>query len=238
MGDFPDECVQGLLAEVGHKWWVQDKSKSLVRGRVVYSFVHHVDMVPLKLVVEGRADANDHRTARITVAEGSINDRGSMQQLPVAALPHRSGEHYIVHRAKRRVALVVGVGGPEVTKDLTRGKPRWQTAPTIQVAPYYGATSDGGKRSGFSETLLARVRLAQYPQFIWDRVPVRGASESLLRLDHILPIGNHQRSFQATEWRLSDEAMAVVDEWMFWCLTGKLNTEGDLLLYRDFLQSL
>ena len=58
--------------------------------------------------------------------------------LPVAALPIRDGETYLVQRGKRRPALVVCTGGTPVAKDFRAGQSRWQSAPTLRGAILWG----------------------------------------------------------------------------------------------------
>jgi hypothetical protein len=71
----------------------------------------------------------------------------------------------------------------KVDRQLTSGKPKWQTAPPVLVAPYYGV-DEGGKRAGFKSEFVSRIRRCDYPQFMWDKLPIRGNTiESILRLD-------------------------------------------------------
>lgn len=114
----------------------------------------------------------------------------------------------------------------------------WQTAPTILVAPYYGATG-GSKRGGFNPEFLDRVRRGEYPQCMWDSLPLGGSTaESILRLDHIQPIGRHYNSYELTDYRLSDTAVEILDEWVGWVLTGTLDPQGALYMIREELANL
>ena len=59
---------------------------------------------------------------------------------------------------------------------------KYQTAQTVLVAPYYGITG-GTKRGGFNPEFVDRVRRAEYPEYVWDRLPIGGSTdESLLML--------------------------------------------------------
>jgi len=49
-----------------------------------------------------------------------------------------------------------------------------------------------------------------------------GGEESILRLDHIQPIGKHHESIELTDYRLGEEALDIIDEWITWLITGKL----------------
>src|SRR5690606_28738201 len=126
-------------------------------------------------------------------------------RLPVAALPIRDGETYMVGRGKRRPAIVVSTGGTPVLRELRQGQNRWQFAPTILVAPYYGA-DPSSTRGGWPASFVERIRRAEYPQYMWDLLPISdGKTESILRLDHIMPIGADPANWTATEYVLSDE---------------------------------
>lgn len=60
-------------------------------------------------------------------------------------------------------------------------------------------------------------------------------SASILRLDHICPIGRHYRAYQLTEYELCPEAIAVLDEWIEWFVTGTLGASGTLRDVREML---
>jgi len=83
-----------------------------------------------------------------------------------------------------------------------------------------------GKRAGYPQKLVNRIKQCEYPRFIWDKLPLDGADESILRLDHMLPMSTHHIAFQSTHFELSEEALAVVMEWLEWYLTG-IMPEGD-----------
>jgi hypothetical protein len=124
-------------------------------------------------------------------------------------------------RGKVRPVIVLSTGGDEVRKEHRTGAARWQSSPTLLVAPFYGADQDGS-RGGWRPEFVQRIRRCEYPQYIWDRLPLSNVSESILRLDHIQPIGHHENSFDWTPHCLSDEALRIVDEWLYWLGTGTM----------------
>jgi hypothetical protein len=230
---YPDDSIQAYV----EKWWLIDKSKDIKRGRLIKAFVPHVDQTPLTLIPTGRTDPTDHHKANYTIEPLRIDKPSRTYKLPVAALPEFEGEVRTVYRAKKRPVLIISAGGPDIPKELTRGKPGWQTAPTILVAPYYGADK-GGKRAGFREEFIERIRRCEYPHYIWDILPLPGnAGESILRLDHIQPIGRHYLSYEWTEHCLSNEAMIIVNEWLHWLLEYDLPTDSTLYYYRKELKN-
>jgi len=221
---FPDDCIQSIAGS----WWIEDPAKNYYRGRLIRAFLPHVDQSPKTITAVGRNDPSEHRTAEVKIEPLRITQHRKPSKLPVAALPEYPGEVRTVYRAKKRPAVILSEGGDEVPRALVLGKPRWQTAPTILVAPYYGADEGRGTSSGFSSVFVGRIKSGEYPQFMWDMLPLTGKNESILRMDHIQPIGRHHDSIELTDYRLSDDAMMILDEWLTWIFTGQLFTDGVL----------
>jgi len=110
--------------------------------------------------------------------------------------------------------------------------PRKLTSPTILVAPYYGADKDR-KRAGYNPQLVERIRHAEYPQFLLDQLPIGGPKESILRFDHIQPIGLHYYAYEHSGYSLSDEAVELIlDDWLKWLFYGGLPPDSFLLDYQ------
>jgi hypothetical protein len=69
-----------------------------------------------------------------------------------------------------------------------------------------------------------------------DTIP--GAKcESVVRFDHMQPVGRHHDSYQPSEHRLSDDALLLVDEWLTWLKTGVLGEETVLADIRTGLMA-
>lgn len=226
----------GKVQDYAEPWWVKCTAHPLCRGQLVRAFVPHVDMIPNKLVPEGRASATDHATARYTIGALRVRDPPKKPSLPVAGLPSFDNEVYTVHRSKVRPCIVVSIGGPEVPKELRpNSSPRWQSSPTALVVPMYG-TEKTDARAGWHPPFLDRIRRCEYPQFMLDTIP--GAKrESVVRLDHLQPIGRHHDSYESTEHRLSDDALLIMDEWLTWLKTGVLGDETVLADIRAALMA-
>lgn len=222
---YPDDSVQNMVGD----WWIKDDSSNYRRGRLIKAFLPHTDQIPKHLIATGRSEPTDHVNANFSIEPLRIGQPQKKTVLPVAALPAFENEIHAVYRAKKRPAVIICEGGEDVDRKLILGKPKWQTSPTILVAPYYGV-DEGEKRAGFNPEFIMRVRRCLYPQFIWDRLPISGANESILRLDHIQPVGKHHDTIEFTNYRLSEDAITIFDEWLNWLLYGDF-TEGSLLLY-------
>ena len=154
--------------------------------------------------------------------------------LPVAGLPSFPGEVHAVYRAKRRPAIVLGRGGEDVPPALRTGAAHYQTQRTLLVAPFYGADRDG-KRGGWRPDFVARIQKCEYPQYVWDHLPIGSVKESILRLDHLQPLGDHGQVYQLTDFSLSLDALEVLDEWLGWLITGNLPGESLLAEIRQVL---
>jgi hypothetical protein len=220
------------LQELVEPWWVECEEHPVQRGQLVHAFVPHVGQTPYVLDAEGRSDPTSHDRALFKIRSLRVQDRRSRPQLPVAALPQNPGEVWTAHRAKVRPCLVISVGGPEVSRELRpQSSPKWQSAPTILVAPYYGA-GRSGERAGWHQPFLDRMRACEYPQFLLDALPLGGAAESVLRLDHIQPIGRHHDSYTGAKFKLSKDALELTDQWLVWLSTGVLATDSILAYAR------
>ena len=190
--------------------------------------VPYPDMKPFRLVPTGRGEGpRQHETAAYRLEEFRTGEPLSgVGALPVAGMPLRHGESFLVRRGKIRPALVLATAGPEVPRELRAGAARWQSTPTLLVAPYYGATADG-TRGGWNEEFVRRIQRVEYSQYIWDQLPIAGSDAgSILRLDHVFPIGADPSNWQPTPHRLTVEAMSFVDEWFSWHVTRELAVGG------------
>ena len=62
------------------------------------------------------------------------------------------------------------------------------------------------------------------------------SAESILRLDQLQPIGAHYKSHRVTEFRLSDDALSVVDELIQWLVWGGVPEGGHIAAYREIIE--
>jgi hypothetical protein len=218
---YPDSTIQGV---VGHEWWKQDKRSAgpLSRGRLVWVTVPFPDLKPFRLVPLGRGDdPKQHQSGHYRIEEYRVADPPPKTgALPVAGLPLREDETYLVRRGKRRPALVVALSGIPVGEELRRSAAAWQHKPAVLVAPFYGAASDD-KRAGWDKRFVGRIQCGEYCQYAWDVLPMTG-KDSIMRFDHVFPVGGDAANWDDTGFQLTDVAMSVIDEWFSWHLTGTL----------------
>ncbi|MGV8081926.1 MAG: hypothetical protein AB2L22_17900 [Syntrophales bacterium] len=222
MKGYPENSIQYFF----DNWWINDGSLDLRRGRLLWTFIPHMDQQPMILVPEGRTSPTDHTRANYKIEPLQIKKPHEHPKLPIAALPSYAGEIRAVYRAKERPVLVVSSEPPEVPKRQRVGGAAWQFLPYVLVAPYYGANFSG-KTGGWSPDFVERVQKCEYPQYMWDMLPDK-ANSSILRFDQIQPMSVNQRVFKCTPFCLGHEALNVLDEWIKWMITGCLLKDGVL----------
>lgn len=232
---YPDDCLQSAIAD---EWWLEDSAPSLSRGALVAAFIPYVDQTPFTFEPIGRKDATQHDKATVRVAPLKVDQPLKQTQLPVAAMPLHGNEVFCAYRAKRRPCLVVGTQSPRVDRKLTQGKPNHATSSAVLVAPFYGV-DQGVKRAGYNAVFIERVRQGEYPQFLWDKLPIKsGPQESLLRLDQIQPIGTHHQAYKPLGYKLSEGALVVLDELISYQFSGGVPAAGIFAAYRELIEEM
>lgn len=229
---YPDETLQGFVDP--SPWWVRDDGKKICRGRLCWAFVPFISQTPLTLEPVGRTQPTAHHEANAKIEPLQVRQTRKMNILPVAALPLLTNELYTVYKAKKRPCLILGDGCSDFPGELCRDRPSWQVAHTVIVAPFFGIDSSAG-RAGFPPGLVKRVKKCEFPQFFWDTLPHTG-KESMMLLMQAQPIGKHEDSIECTPYKLSTEALCVMDEWLHWALSGtEPSPRGTLSVARDIL---
>ena len=137
---YPDDSIQSLLSP-DPSWWVSVAGEALTRGSLVWAIVPYPEQKPFRLVPVGRGeDERQHTQAEYRLEEFRVGETPRQtSSLPVAALPLRGSEEYLVRRGKRRPCLVLASTDVRVDVSAARGQRRWQTALTRLVVPYYSA---------------------------------------------------------------------------------------------------
>lgn len=230
---YPSDSIQGLLEE---PWWENTENNSIERGTLVKAVLPHIDQVPYTLHSEGRHEATVHNKAIVKIKPLDIKKPKKRSDLPVAALRLGDSEVWAAYRAKKRPCLVWGTTREGVDESLIRGTPKRNTAPTILVFPFYGIYQDG-QRAGYSEIFIERVLHLMCPQFYWDILLISNVSESLMRFEHMQPVGSHHNSFVNTGFKLTDFALSVVEEIFQYYLDDTLKNPEDGFLF-DYLKQI
>lgn len=224
---YPHDCPQAYMLG---DWWISDKEDKLDQGRLLWAFVPHVDQVPMALVPKGRTQATEHRLVDCDIVPAHTDNIFQRSRLPVAAIPCHKGEVRTVYRSKVRPVLLIVPPYEDVPRSMMANKPRRLTKATALVAPFLGRDEGTGTRSGYPQSFVDRVKHCEYPRFIWDKLPIGGSKESIMRLDHLLPMSTLDVAYETTPWKLSEEALFVVMEWFEWYYTGSLPDNEDSYL--------
>lgn len=228
---YPENSLQNLVAP----WWIVEGTKDFRRGRLVRAFVPHVGVEPWALDLLDRPDATDHTKANYAIRPLRIHDPRRQPPLPLALWPAFENEVLTVFRAKQRPALIISEGGYDVPDSLRKGSAKWTTQKTVLIAPYYGV-EQSATRGGWPVQLVERIIRCEYPQFLWDLLPInKNPTGSILMVNRIQPIGDHHNSLAWTQFCLSDQALEVLDEWLMWFATGQMEEEGTLPTFQELI---
>ena len=228
---YPEDSLQFVFGNPD--WWIKTEDTSLARGSLIFAFIPHIDQVPYAFEAIGRDKATDHSHAKVNIAPLKVNQPLKQKPLPVAAMPTFENEAWTAYRAKKRPCLIVGSENTSVKSKLTQGMPNSVIAPTIQVAPYYGAD----KKSSYNRPeFIERIRHCNYPHYVWDILPMDSGKESILRLDQLQAIGAHHDSYKHTGFCLSEDALGIIDELITCLIWGGLPEDGDVIEYRNLIK--
>jgi hypothetical protein len=233
--EYPVDSYQTL--GISGTWWEPNDSKELVRGQLVWAHVQFFDEIPMQLLPK-RSDDRQHGSAILQAVPLRANQkRSEHESLPVTALPRRDGaDGFVVNRAKCRPCLILGGAEPTRVSDLdSKGQPNWSVAPFALAAPYYSVDQVG--RAGYRPELVEKIRHARFRQLFYEKLPLKTTSESILRFDQAFPLSHQSQSYVATGYRLGPLALAAVDEWFDWYITGILSREGELHEFRECMRA-
>ena len=107
------------------------------------------------------------------------------------------------------------------------------------MAPYYSIDRDGS-RGGWNPDFVSRIRRAEYPQYLWDLLPIARSGEggSILRFDNAFSVSQHGDAYAHCGHRLSDEAVGYLAQWFRCLVSGELEKDSPLDYLRRELRDL
>lgn len=230
---YPEDSLQDLLGFTltgAQGWWeAQREGAKLERGALIFTYVAHAHVAPLELAAAPGADIWDPEVAELRLTPFELSAAPSPDG-PVAALPSFAGERLQVRRGRVAPAVVLSHlhGYPPQPSEARK----WMTAPLVQVVPGFAVER-------WPPALVDSARRAQHPQYVWDRLPIAPRDPVVFRLDHATPLHRADTaSYRLTGFRLSAEALAVVDAWLAWFWTGTVAEDGDLMAAHTTLREL
>ncbi|MCK5345747.1 MAG: hypothetical protein KAR20_20195 [Candidatus Heimdallarchaeota archaeon] len=227
------------LQDYPPEWWVEDISKELAPGRLIWLYYPYMNVIPYEFIAEervdsaGNSDSTNHDNLGFVIREFRMSERAYRPRLPVSSFPKADNEIYLISKAKKRPAIVIANDktGFSILKDLKQGI-SWQKQPSLIVAPYYGVEANDG-RKGFPPNFVERVRLCEYPELMYAKLPFhsQNTEESLLYLKHMAAVGRHHETVEPTKYCLSEDAMCFFEEQLKWYIFNEFESNG---LIADF----
>jgi hypothetical protein len=174
--------------------------------------VTHLDPVPRLLDVE-RADPQEHFATKFSIRNMTDGDFKKKTRLPIKALSLRETEELVIHRAKRRPAVIIS-GKSTIFDDVKAllqqmGRKHLQQESLI-VAPLYSIES-GDHEGGFPPVMVARIRALMYKQFFFcpkGNSPL--TTDSIMRLDRLQAAVPNYPAYIPEPYSLSAEAPGVL----------------------------
>ncbi len=234
--EYPDICIQNFV----EPWWTTCTDEKFKQGRLVWTFIPHINQNPYAIIPTGRQEPTEHKKAEVQIKAIDVKDTINTQKssLPVASIPLYDKEIPCMYRAKKRPALIISAGGPNMPPQYTKNKPSKQLLPNLLVAPCYTADEGTGKRAGYNKDFIEKVKQCEYPQFMWDILPIAYKNESsLIRLDHIQPVGRTFDYVELTKYCLTSNALKILNDWLYWLIKGTIRQTSEFKKTRDFLMN-
>lgn len=211
---YPNDALQFYV----DPWWVETEKSTRERWRLGWALVRHISESPFTLQVLGRTDPKEHDQAELKIVPFDVKSPPAPRpDLPVAAMPLRANEHYCVQRGKIRPVLILAKTGTKIEPEYQRLLRSKLHHPLYLVAPFYGVDQDGS-RAGIPDEFVTRLKTCEYSQYMWDMLPNGRGRQSVLRLDQMQPIEPTACALDCTNYKLSDDAGMILDEWIIWHL--------------------
>ena len=169
----PVSAVQGHMPVVGQLCWVA---------------VPHLEFIPFVMDVE-RVAPDEHYAAKFEVRQMCRTDFQRRDRLPIKKLSLRSTEELLIHRSKKRLAIVVATSSGEL--DDLAGLLRQRAQKHIMqeytiVVPLFGVESPEHAAGGFPPVIVARSKALVYPHFLYCPAnPSPFVYEAIARLDRL-----------------------------------------------------
>jgi hypothetical protein len=186
--------------------------RTSVVGQFCWVPVTHLDPIPRLLDVE-RADPQEHYATKFSIRNMTDGDFKKKTRLPIKALSLRETEELVIHRAKRRPAIIIS-GETTIFEDVKTllqqmGRKHLQQDNLI-VAPLYSVES-GDHEGGFPPVMVARIRALMYKQFFFcPRGNSPLVTDSIMRLDRLHAIVPNYPAYIPEPYSLSAEALGVL----------------------------
>jgi hypothetical protein len=158
-----------------------------------------------------RADPTEHTVATGKIRPIDKTDFRPKSRLPIKVLSLRETEELLIHRSKKRLAVVISARYTifdDIAAILRQRGQRHLQEDSVIVVPLYGVENKTHS-GGFPAGMTAKIQALQYRQFFY--CPGHAVvKEGVLRLDRLQPVLPHQLSIEPTQVALHPEALSVL----------------------------
>jgi hypothetical protein len=186
--------------------------RASIVGQFCWIPVTHLDPIPRILDVE-RADPQEHYATKFSIRNMTDGDFKKKTRLPIKALSLRETEELVIHRAKRRPAIIIS-GETTIFDDvktllLQIGRKHLQ-GDSLIVAPLYSVES-ADHEGGFPPVMVARIRALMYKQFFFcpkGNSPL--IEDSIIRLDRLHVVVPNFPAYIPEPYSLGADALGVL----------------------------
>jgi hypothetical protein len=219
--DFLDDLISEPFEKLGLDYCADLRPGQLCKAPILYAYENAQIWRPSSYDESGTAATN----FSVIACPGDAYTKANILNSPRL----EAYEEFPVLRAKFRPVIVVTPCPTDINLPGARN-PGKINRHLCYVSPCYGL-ADAMDKAKFSPEFLKRVRLLEYPQFMFLRKSVCLEKDSLLRLDSIQHVYRNQ--VIPLQWSLNEEMVRILQGQLTYLLTKVY--AGDYQFYRNAL---
>jgi hypothetical protein len=161
-----------------------------------------------------RLTPNEMYATKFEVRQMSRTDFRRKERLPIKLLNLRATEELMIHRAKKRLGIVVATSAGELDDLATLLRQRAQKhlmQEYMVVVPLYGIESAEHSDGGIPPAIVARAKALVYPHFFYcppNSSPL--VYEAIVRLDRLQVVTPAAQACEVVGIALTDDALTLL----------------------------
>jgi hypothetical protein len=195
---FLDELVENFYQKLGTDFRANLRAGQICKAPVLYTYENS------ELWRPSRFDTSNTHATEFQIISSPSN--AYRQTSPIHSPRLEPYEEFPVIRAKFRPVVLLVPDPPEINIQDIRGGGRINRHLCL-VAPCYSVVDAMGKAK-YVQSFIDRVRLLEFPQFMFLPSSAVTGKDGLLRLDSIQHVFHNQ--LEATQWAVSDEIREIL----------------------------
>jgi hypothetical protein len=219
--DFLDDLIPEPFEKLGVDYCANLKPGQICKAPVLYAYENAEIWRPTVFDDSGTAATN----FSVIPAPGDAYKKPNILNSPRL----EAYEEFPVLRAKSRPVVLLTPCPPDINLPGVRGSGKINRH-LCYVSPCYGL-ADAMNKARFQEAFIKKVRLLEYPQFMFLPKSAYLEKDSLLRLDSIQHVYRNQ--LIPSQWCLSDEMVRILLGQITYLFTKVYG--GDYQFYRNSL---